>query len=220
MAGHDGQEGGRASSQGSRARPANRRVAQWMRDYVRLPGIPDEYIAQDGAPRAVWTRFFDAFATLSPGRHRAAVRRRRPSSAGSRRDLPRARRDRRPALAAEPSAAADRRGRLAAIDRRHRRSARNCWNWCWAISTARAAWSPKARSRPRPLPAAPNICARSAASNRRAAAISVSTPPMSAAAPTGAGGCSATAPRRPRAPATRWKTGWCCRAPSPRSTSR
>src|SRR3984893_17990796 len=67
MAGHDGQENSRASSQGSKARPASRRVAQWMRDYVRLPGIPDEFIAQDGAPRAVWTRFFDAFATLTPG---------------------------------------------------------------------------------------------------------------------------------------------------------
>src|SRR6201989_2344651 len=54
------------SSQGSKVRPGQRRVAQWTRDYVRLPGIPDEYIAQDGAPREVWTRFFDAFATLSP----------------------------------------------------------------------------------------------------------------------------------------------------------
>ena len=42
-------------------------MAQWTRDYVRLPGIPDEYIAQDGAPRAVWTRFFEAFAALTPG---------------------------------------------------------------------------------------------------------------------------------------------------------
>jgi uncharacterized circularly permuted ATP-grasp superfamily protein/uncharacterized alpha-E superfamily protein len=71
MAGHDGQESTRestrASSQGSKARPGHRRVAQWTRDYVRLPGIPDEYIAQDGAPRAVWTRFFDAFAALTPG---------------------------------------------------------------------------------------------------------------------------------------------------------
>jgi uncharacterized circularly permuted ATP-grasp superfamily protein/uncharacterized alpha-E superfamily protein len=41
-------------------------VAQWTRDYVRLPGIPDEYIAQDGAPREVWTRFFEAFAALAP----------------------------------------------------------------------------------------------------------------------------------------------------------
>ena len=54
-------------SQGSKGRPANRRVAQWMRDYVRLPGIPDEYIGQDGAPRPVWTRFFDAFAASTPG---------------------------------------------------------------------------------------------------------------------------------------------------------
>src|SRR5476651_1641306 len=55
------------SSQGSKVRPGHRRVAQWTRDYVRLPGIPDEYIAQDGAPREVWTHFFDAFASLTPG---------------------------------------------------------------------------------------------------------------------------------------------------------
>src|SRR6202051_3001173 len=67
MAGQAGQESSRASSQGSKVRPANRGGAQWMRDYVRLPGIPDEYIAQDGAPRPVWTRFFDAFAALTPG---------------------------------------------------------------------------------------------------------------------------------------------------------
>jgi uncharacterized circularly permuted ATP-grasp superfamily protein/uncharacterized alpha-E superfamily protein len=41
-------------------------VAQWTRDYARLPGIPDEYIAPDGTPREVWTRFFDAFAELTP----------------------------------------------------------------------------------------------------------------------------------------------------------
>src|SRR5712692_9020651 len=66
MVGHAGQGSSRASSQGARARPGNRRMAQWTRDYVRLPGIPDEYIAQDGAPREVWTRFFEAFATLAP----------------------------------------------------------------------------------------------------------------------------------------------------------
>src|SRR3954454_1141193 len=70
MAGHDGQESGgassRAGSQAGRARPGTRRVAQWTRDYARLPGIPDEYIGQDGAPRAVWTRFFEAFAALAP----------------------------------------------------------------------------------------------------------------------------------------------------------
>jgi uncharacterized circularly permuted ATP-grasp superfamily protein/uncharacterized alpha-E superfamily protein len=56
-----GQDGGAAA----RARPAHRRVAQWMRDYARLPEIPDEYIGEEG-PRPVWTRFFDAFASLSP----------------------------------------------------------------------------------------------------------------------------------------------------------
>src|SRR5882762_6476978 len=54
------------SGAANRARPGQRRVAQWTRDYVRLPGTPDEYIAQDGTPRAVWSRFFDAFASLAP----------------------------------------------------------------------------------------------------------------------------------------------------------
>src|ERR1700704_3035302 len=54
------------SSQASKVRPGHRRVAQWTRDYVRLPGIPDEFIAQDGAPREVWTRFFEVFAAHSP----------------------------------------------------------------------------------------------------------------------------------------------------------
>ena len=61
MADTTGQDG----SSAAKARPAHRRVAQWMRDYARLPGIPDEYIGEDG-PRPVWTRFFDAFANLSP----------------------------------------------------------------------------------------------------------------------------------------------------------
>jgi uncharacterized circularly permuted ATP-grasp superfamily protein/uncharacterized alpha-E superfamily protein len=59
-------QAGQGSGQGSKARPGNRRVAQWTRGYARLPGIPDEYIAQDGTPREVWTRFFDAFAELTP----------------------------------------------------------------------------------------------------------------------------------------------------------
>jgi uncharacterized circularly permuted ATP-grasp superfamily protein/uncharacterized alpha-E superfamily protein len=62
-----GQGSGHGSSQASKPGPGNRRVAQWTRGYARLPGIPDEYMAQDGTPRAVWTRFFDAFAELTPG---------------------------------------------------------------------------------------------------------------------------------------------------------
>src|SRR5947207_13781199 len=57
---------GEGNSQESKARPGQRRIAQWTRDYARLPGIPDEYIGEDGAPRAAWSRFFDAFAALSP----------------------------------------------------------------------------------------------------------------------------------------------------------
>jgi uncharacterized circularly permuted ATP-grasp superfamily protein/uncharacterized alpha-E superfamily protein len=58
---------GQAGNQESKTtRPGARRMAQWTRDYARLPGIPDEYIGENGAPRAAWTRFFDAFAALSP----------------------------------------------------------------------------------------------------------------------------------------------------------
>ena len=59
-------QGGQGSTQENKARPGQRRMAQWTRDYARLPGIPDEYIGPDGAPRAAWTRFFDAFAALTP----------------------------------------------------------------------------------------------------------------------------------------------------------
>ncbi len=59
-----GQAGGQG--QESKARPGQRRIALWTRDYARLPGIPDEYIGADGAPRPAWSRFFDAFAALSP----------------------------------------------------------------------------------------------------------------------------------------------------------
>jgi uncharacterized circularly permuted ATP-grasp superfamily protein/uncharacterized alpha-E superfamily protein len=59
-------QAGQGNSQEGKARPGQRRMTQWARDYARLPGIPDEFIGHDGAPRAVWTRFFDAFAALSP----------------------------------------------------------------------------------------------------------------------------------------------------------
>jgi uncharacterized circularly permuted ATP-grasp superfamily protein/uncharacterized alpha-E superfamily protein len=54
------------AGQGKKPRPGSRRVAQWTRDYERLPGIPDEFIDQDGNPRSVWARFFDAFGALAP----------------------------------------------------------------------------------------------------------------------------------------------------------
>jgi len=64
-----GQNQGRsptASHQAGKARPAHRRVAQWMRGYAPLPGIPDEFIGGDGSARPVWARFFEAFAGLAP----------------------------------------------------------------------------------------------------------------------------------------------------------
>src|SRR5438045_6253397 len=58
---------GQGNSQESKARPGQRRIAQWTRDHARLAGMPDEYIGPDGAPRPAWSRFLDAFAALSPG---------------------------------------------------------------------------------------------------------------------------------------------------------
>ena len=67
MVGEAGQGSSHGSREASKVRPGHRRVAHWTRGYTRLPGIPDEYIGQDGAPREVWTRFFEAFAELTPG---------------------------------------------------------------------------------------------------------------------------------------------------------
>src|SRR5690348_988629 len=68
MVGPAGQEqGSQQGSQETKARPGQRRIALWTRDYARLPGIPDELLGPDGAPRPAWSRFLDAFAALSPG---------------------------------------------------------------------------------------------------------------------------------------------------------
>src|SRR5436190_22169641 len=66
MAEQGGQGANQGANQAGKTRPGNRRVTQWTRDYVRLPGIPDEFIGADGAPRPVWSRFFDAFAAMAP----------------------------------------------------------------------------------------------------------------------------------------------------------
>src|SRR6201982_3777039 len=65
MAGQAGQGKSQGGSQESRGRPGPRRVGAGTRDYARLPGIPDEYIGQDGAPRAACTASFAAFAALA-----------------------------------------------------------------------------------------------------------------------------------------------------------
>src|SRR3954462_8531662 len=57
---------GKAQGQRDGQREGQRRFAQWVRDYRRLPGIPDEFLGPDGKPRAVWSRFFDAFGALAP----------------------------------------------------------------------------------------------------------------------------------------------------------
>src|SRR4051794_41842223 len=57
---------GKTQGQRNGQRDGQRRFAQWVRDYRRLPGIPDEFLGPDGKPRAVWSRFFDAFGALAP----------------------------------------------------------------------------------------------------------------------------------------------------------
>src|SRR6476646_2781077 len=57
---------GQAQGQRDGQREGQRRFAQWVRDYRRLPDIPDEFLGPDGKPRAVWSRFFDAFGALAP----------------------------------------------------------------------------------------------------------------------------------------------------------
>src|SRR5262249_34798376 len=54
------------NGQAGRARPGQRRLAQWVRDYSRRPGLPDDFLGPAGGPRAVWSRFFDAFGALPP----------------------------------------------------------------------------------------------------------------------------------------------------------
>jgi len=54
------------TGQAGSGRRGQRRLAQWVRDYSRLPGTPDEFLGPDGAPRVVWSRFFDAFVALAP----------------------------------------------------------------------------------------------------------------------------------------------------------
>ena len=61
----------------------------------------------------------------------------------------------------------------------------------------------------------PNFFGPAAASVRATIDGCRSTPPTSRARPTAAGGCSPTAPRRPRVPAMRWKIGRSCGARFP-----
>ena len=154
---------GQAGSQDNKARPGQRRMAQWTRDYARLPGIPDEYIGQDGAPRAAWTRFFDAFAALSPAEieRRFASADRHLREAGVTYRAPGETADRMWPLSHLPLIIdeTDWQQLTAGIAQR----AAAARNWCCATSMARAGWSPTARCRQRRLPAATNICARCAA---------------------------------------------------------
>ena len=41
-------------------------MLHWSRTYETLPGIPDEFLDANGAPRGVWTQFFNAFSEFAP----------------------------------------------------------------------------------------------------------------------------------------------------------
>ena len=105
------------------ARPQSR--CAWTRDYAPLPGIPDEFIGADGAPRAALAAVLRrASPRSSPARSSSAS----PRPTGHLRDAGVSYRvhgetaERR--LAAQPPAAADRRSRMAARSRAASRSAR------------------------------------------------------------------------------------------------
>lgn len=200
-------------------REGQRRLAQWVRDYSRLPGIPDEFLGPDGAPRAVWSRFFDAFGALAPDEieRRFGMADRHLREAGVTYRAPGDSADRPWSISHLPLLIdeADWRQLCAGITQRAElleSVLRDIYGEGrlvaeGALPAAAIAGSPEYL---RPVCGVPPP----------AGVISRSMPPMSAAAPTAAGGCSATAPRRHRARATRWRTGWCCRVPSPTSTSR
>ena len=56
----------KTSGQGTTSQASDRGVSGWSRNYVPLPGIPDEFLDVSGKPRGVWTKFFDAFSKLAP----------------------------------------------------------------------------------------------------------------------------------------------------------
>ena len=46
--------------------PGQLDMLHWSRTYETLPGIPDEFLDANGAPRGVWTQFFNAFSEFAP----------------------------------------------------------------------------------------------------------------------------------------------------------
>ena len=103
----------RPGGQGRRARRRRLAIDAAMR---RCPGVPDELLGADGAPRADWLRFLGDFAEARAGRDRAPLR---AAPTGHLRDTGVSYRahgeSARAALAAQPSAAPHRRGRMAQI---------------------------------------------------------------------------------------------------------
>ncbi|MGY4496588.1 hypothetical protein ACVWYH_000515 [Bradyrhizobium sp. GM24.11] len=145
-----------------------RRLAQWVRDYRRLPGIPDEFLGADGAPRAVWSRFFDAFGALATDEveRRFGMADRHLREAGVTYRAPGDSADR--PLVDQPFAASDRRGRLEAALRRHHparrafgaRAARRLWRG----PAGRRRCAARGRDRRQPRISAPRL--RRAAAGR------------------------------------------------------
>ena len=178
----------RAAIRKARSRPGQRRIAQWHPRLCAAARHSRRIYWQDGAPRAAWSRFFEAFAALSPAdiERRFASADRHLREAGVTYRAPGETADRMWPLSHLPLIIdeADWQQLTAGIAQRAQ-----LFEMVLRDLYGEGRWSRTARClRPR-LPAATNICARSAASNRPAAGIFTSTRPMSAAVPTAAGGC-------------------------------
>ena len=181
--------------------------------------MPDEFIGRDGAVRPHWRHLLDALAALDQDafEQRFAAADRRIRNMGMSYRVQGESAERSWPLSRMP---------LLIPEAEWREIARGVEQRAELLERVLAdVYGDGALVREGVLPAAAvtgsaDFLARCAASRRPAGAGCVSTPPISGAGPTGAGGCSATARRRRRAPAMRWRTGSSFRRPFRASTAR
>ena len=53
-------------AQAEKGQSKAQRLARLLRDYAPIPGIPDEFLGDNGRPREKWGRFLDLLATMAP----------------------------------------------------------------------------------------------------------------------------------------------------------
>ena len=176
---------------------AGERVAAWTQGYAPLAGTPDEFIGRDGQARPHWRHLLNALAGLDPGRDRAALRR-RPTSGSARSGMS----YRVQGETAERSWPLSRMP-LLIPEAEWREIAQGVAQRAELFERVLGdIYGPGALVGDGVLPAAAITGSRGFSrrdARRRSAGrplAAASTPPTSAAAPTGAGGCSAIARRR------------------------